>query len=184
MSTGPIYDDRWQSIALELDNGSNRKDLKDYVSIAQANTWYFARVPLTDLNNADSEFYQLAFFNYSGNSGVPVYIDNVVFELDDAVEPPPDPEIGESVSATINATQTSPISPYIYGINTFAASERFAQNAGLHRAGGNRWSAYNWENNASNAGSDYIHHSDNYILWSMGLGDQGSIPGRAGSDPG
>ena len=179
MSTGPIYDDRWQSIALELDNGSNRKDLKDYVSIAQANTWYFARVPLTDLNNADSEFYQLAFFNYSGNSGVPVYIDNVVFELDDAVEPPPDPEIGESVSATINATQTSPISPYIYGIKTFAASERFAQNAGLHRAGGNRWSAYNWENNASNAGSDYIHHSDNYILWSMGLGDQGSIPGRA-----
>jgi hypothetical protein len=31
------------------------------------------------------------------------------------------------------------------------------------RAGGNRWTAYNWETNASNAGSDYIYNNDNYL---------------------
>jgi hypothetical protein len=31
------------------------------------------------------------------------------------------------------------------------------------RAGGNRWTAYNWENNASNAGSDYLYESDAYL---------------------
>ncbi|MFO1270465.1 MAG: glycoside hydrolase family 44 protein [Rubrivivax sp.] len=33
----------------------------------------------------------------------------------------------------------------------------------LDRAGGNRWTAYNWENNASNAGSDYLYQNDNYL---------------------
>ena len=33
----------------------------------------------------------------------------------------------------------------------------------LDRAGGNRWTAYNWENNASNAGSDYLYESDAYL---------------------
>jgi hypothetical protein len=31
------------------------------------------------------------------------------------------------------------------------------------RDGGNRWTAYNWETNASNAGSDYIYDNDNYL---------------------
>ncbi|MFL6699766.1 MAG: glycoside hydrolase family 44 protein [Vitreoscilla sp.] len=42
----------------------------------------------------------------------------------------------------------------------------------LDRAGGNRWTAYNWENNASNAGSDYLYESDNYLSSS-------STPGEA-----
>ena len=29
--------------------------------------------------------------------------------------------------------------------------------------GGNRLTAYNWENNASNAGADWYHNSDNYL---------------------
>jgi len=33
----------------------------------------------------------------------------------------------------------------------------------LDRAGGNRWTAYNWENNASNAGSDYLYQNDAYL---------------------
>jgi hypothetical protein len=33
----------------------------------------------------------------------------------------------------------------------------------LDRAGGNRWTAYNWENNASNAGSDYLYENDNLL---------------------
>jgi len=31
------------------------------------------------------------------------------------------------------------------------------------RLGGNRWTAYNWENNASNAGSDYMYQNDTYL---------------------
>ena len=31
------------------------------------------------------------------------------------------------------------------------------------RMGGNRWTAYNWENNASNAGSDYCFQNDNFL---------------------
>ncbi len=31
------------------------------------------------------------------------------------------------------------------------------------RDGGNRWTAYNWETNASNAGSDYLYENDDYL---------------------
>src|SRR6185295_13600815 len=40
------------------------------------------------------------------------------------------------------------------------------------RLGGNRWTAYNWETNASNAGSDFHHQNDDFL----GGGD---IPGEA-----
>lgn len=33
----------------------------------------------------------------------------------------------------------------------------------LVRAGGNRYSAYNWESNASNAGNDYLNQNDAYL---------------------
>jgi hypothetical protein len=33
----------------------------------------------------------------------------------------------------------------------------------LDRDGGNRWTAYNWENNASNAGSDFNYESDSFL---------------------
>ena len=35
--------------------------------------------------------------------------------------------------------------------------------ATLDRDGGNRWTAYNWENNASNAGSDFNYESDDFL---------------------
>lgn len=50
-----------------------------------------------------------------------------------------------------------PISPLIYGTNGSAES------ATVLRSGGNRMTAYNWENNASNAGSDYQFQNDNYL---------------------
>lgn len=53
-----------------------------------------------------------------------------------------------------------PISPYIYGMNQHAKS---AGSRPLTRIGGNRWTAYNWENNASNAGSDWHHQSDDFM---------------------
>lgn len=55
-----------------------------------------------------------------------------------------------------------PISPYIFGINDRASFEQVSPKA--IRLGGNRLSAYNWENNKSNAGSDWKQHSDDYLL--------------------
>jgi len=57
------------------------------------------------------------------------------------------------------------ISPYIYGVN----QDLKGQTITARRLGGNRTTAYNWENNASNAGSDYIHSSDNYLVTSGGV---------------
>lgn len=56
----------------------------------------------------------------------------------------------------------------IYGINAISASKDAylaADSAmlGSDRMGGNRMSAYNWENNFSSAGSDYQHNSDNWL---------------------
>lgn len=182
VSTGSTYNSGWESIVLSLDNTSDSKSLGDYVTISAGNTWYEVRVPIADLNNANEEFFRIVFWNASGQSGIPIFVDDVMLELDDSVEPPPPPPppgIGDPVAAAIQATVTTPISPYIYGINAFGEIDRFANNSGLLRSGGNRWSAYNWENNSSNAGSDYVHSSDNYILWGMGLENESGIPGRA-----
>lgn len=54
------------------------------------------------------------------------------------------------------------ISPYIYGVNNGA--DLNAVSAKSIRLGGNRMSAYNWENNMSNAGSDYYNTSDMYLI--------------------
>lgn len=58
--------------------------------------------------------------------------------------------------------QLGKISPYIYGVNNGA--DLNAVSAKSIRLGGNRMSAYNWENNMSNAGSDYYHTSDMYLI--------------------
>ena len=47
------------------------------------------------------------------------------------------------------------ISPWIYGSNSTNIANRT-----FDRSGGNRTTGYNWENNASNAGADWYHHSD------------------------
>ncbi|MBN1129017.1 MAG: carbohydrate binding domain-containing protein [Chitinispirillaceae bacterium] len=64
----------------------------------------------------------------------------------------------------------SPISPAIYGVNTIACSKENittllpVANLGSDRIGGNRMTGYNWENNASNAGSDWQHSSDAHLM--------------------
>lgn len=62
------------------------------------------------------------------------------------------------------------ISPFIYGVNE--SLEGNYANAAFTRLGGNRWTAYNWENNASNAGADWLFQNDGYL----GGGD---VPGGA-----
>jgi hypothetical protein len=53
------------------------------------------------------------------------------------------------------------ISRFVYGVNQ-PLSGAYSNNT-LTRIGGNRWTAYNWENNASNAGSDYLFQNDGYL---------------------
>ncbi len=67
-----------------------------------------------------------------------------------------------SVAFTVNtALDTLSISPFIYGSN--AQSDDTSAHVTARRLGGNRLTGYNWETNASNAGSDYLNHSDNYL---------------------
>jgi Glycoside hydrolase family 44 len=61
------------------------------------------------------------------------------------------------------------ISPLIYGTN---GPQNPTQNRyTLLRSGGNRMTAYNWENNASNAGSDYMFQNDGLLSTSNTPGD-------------
>jgi hypothetical protein len=70
-----------------------------------------------------------------------------------------------NVSITVDPTaERTSISPYIYGTN-----QDFTNTADYtaRRLGGNRMTGYNWENNASNAGSDWLHSSDDYMCSSI-----------------
>jgi hypothetical protein len=72
-------------------------------------------------------------------------------------------DAAHTVQLRIDATKNrTPISPFIYGTNSV---ERITTGSGLTltRIGGNRMTAYNWENNASNAGSDYQNQSDSFL---------------------
>lgn len=76
------------------------------------------------------------------------------------------------VRFTVDSSQRArSISPYIYGSNAPDWGGR-SRHLTFTRLGGNRWTAYNWENNASNAGSDYMHQNDAFL----GGGD---TPGEA-----
>jgi hypothetical protein len=87
------------------------------------------------------------------------------------------------VTFSINLTQgQSAISPFIYGVNTNGNGGQANQgldqsayanlNLAFERWGGDRLTAYNYTNNASNAGSDYMYENDNYL-------GGGSTPGGA-----
>jgi hypothetical protein len=67
------------------------------------------------------------------------------------------------VTITIDPATTKAISPYIYGLNSSGSLTDAPSGVTFDREGGNRWTAYNWENNASNAGSDYNYQNDDYL---------------------
>lgn len=54
------------------------------------------------------------------------------------------------------------ISPLIYGVNQYTTALKDVKTTAV-RQGGNRMTGYNWETNASNAGSDWKHSSDTNI---------------------
>lgn len=83
---------------------------------------------------------------------------------------PGDPGAHDVLFAIDSTANAHPISSYIYGTNQgdFKAE---AKGLTLARIGGNRMTAYNWETNASNAGSDYMYQNDTYISSSKVAGD-------------
>lgn len=80
------------------------------------------------------------------------------------------------VTVTVNPGLTKPISPWIYGINSYSGIPN-VPHATMDRAGGNRWTAYNWENNFSNAGSDFGPYSNDTFLCNTSCNT--GIPGEA-----
>ena len=72
-----------------------------------------------------------------------------------------------NVNTDVNRT---PISKYIYGTNSTGNSDYT-----VVRSGGNRLTAYNWENNWSNAGADWYFENDQYMSSS-------TTPGKAITD--
>jgi hypothetical protein len=67
------------------------------------------------------------------------------------------------VTITVDPTKTRAISPYIYGTNFYGGNTNAPALLTLDRAGGNRWTAYNWIDNGSNAGNDYFYENDDYL---------------------
>jgi hypothetical protein len=87
---------------------------------------------------------------------------------------PGDPGAADVQFTVDTTTGRHPISPLIYGSNV--ARDVAANGLTLVRLGGNRWTAYNWENNASNAGSDWCFQND-------GLLSSSNVPGAAVEGP-
>jgi mannan endo-1,4-beta-mannosidase len=91
------------------------------------------------------------------------------------------PARGQSLSVSFDVDpekDTVGISPLIYGSN--GQSSDWDANITARRLGGNRMTGYNWENNASNMGSDYDASSanDNYMTWVMGIpASKENVPG-------
>ncbi len=84
------------------------------------------------------------------------------------------------VSITVDIDPESdrtPISPYVYGTNQDIAGAPVT----ARRMGGNRITGYNWENNASNAGSDWYHSSDSFMTNGIPR-DQANVPGISITD--
>ena len=71
---------------------------------------------------------------------------------------PGDPGPADVQLAVRVDTARRSISPLVYGQNGDDGAS--ADGVALTRSGGNRLTAYNWENNASNAGSDYCNQND------------------------
>ena len=105
----------------------------------------------TTVNNGTAYYYVVSAVNTAGQSA----------NSAQASATPASPTA--NVTITINPAQTKFISPYIYGINFYSGVTGAPPQLTFDRAGGNRWTAYNWETNASNAGSDYLYENDDYL---------------------
>ena len=84
------------------------------------------------------------------------------------------PDLPASANVTLEVhsdEERATISPLIYGINGDLSNPR-ETHLTFNRGGGNRLTAYNWETNDSNAGTDYQNQNDSYL-------GGGTLPGGA-----
>jgi hypothetical protein len=99
------------------------------------------------------------------------------------VTSPGDPGAHDVLFTVDTTAARHAISPYIYGTNQGNLAAE-AKGLTLTRVGGNRLTAYNWENNASNAGSDYMYENDTNISSSKTAGDPMKQAVKTASDAG
>ena len=153
-----------------------------------AGSWTRCVVPLTALGIANRTFTGIAFKEAAGRTfGSSLFIDAV--QLRGVAETGGVPDAGTAVDAgtggsaviepgspgasdvqlTVRADQDlRPISPLIYGTNWTARAD--VHRPSVVRMGGNRWTAYNWENNASNGGVDWCFQNDDNLSSSSAPG--------------
>ena len=106
----------------------------------------------TGLTNGTTYYYVVAASNAAGQSA-----------NSSQVSATPAAPANPNVTITVNPSATHPISPYIYGLNFYSGVTGAPSLLTFDRDGGDRWTAYNWINNASNAGSDYFYENDDYL---------------------
>ncbi len=121
-----------------------------------ADAWATTHNPvLTGLTRGATVQYRIVATDPSGNSG---------FLTGTAAIVDPPPPTTASVTIAVDPVNTHTISPWIYGMNFYQDSAAAIRNLTINRLGGNRWTAYNWENNASNSGADWgPYSSDSYL---------------------
>jgi hypothetical protein len=137
-----------------------------YTSIASPTTTSYVDTPVTD---GTTYYYVVAAFDAAGVSPNSMQVSATPAAPVTPVTPVT-PAAG-GVSVTVNPASTHPISPYIYGVNGANSTSTFPPGTGsarpanltFDRSGGNRLTAYNWETNASNAGSDYLYENDAFL---------------------
>ena len=147
------------------DHGVTKVEFYDGATLlaSDATSPYTQQVSFTAANNG-THTYSCKAYDAAGNvsppmTGIPVTVN-----------------IGVSADATLTVDTSASrhaISPYVYGYNAGRLADAPA-GATYLRIGGNRWTAYNWTNNASNAGADWGPYSNDTY---MGTPDQG--PGAA-----
>lgn len=150
------------ALSVYLDNGSERMKVRPHLQGKRA------RLPMGDLNNTGGEFSRIVFFNAGRIGGIAVKVDNIRFENATPASEQAKTAAERAISIAIDPQKRHAISPYIYGDN----SQKNRPSMRLVRLGGNRWSTYNYTNNASNSGIDFGPHSNDGHL------SQSSEPAR------
>lgn len=144
--------------------------ITDTIDETQASTQH--EIILTGLNSDTTYQFEIIANDLASPPNVSTYSDTF-FTSEPVINP---------VNITIDSTlDVHPISPYIYGQNMYGSWDAQRQlfiswdeslNLPFAREGGNRWSAYNWETNYSNAGIDYgPYSSDTYLCSNQIPGD-------------
>jgi fibronectin type 3 domain-containing protein len=106
----------------------------------------------TGLTNGTTYYYVVSASNAAGTSA-----------NSSQVSATPQASVTPDITITVNPAAAHAISPYIYGLNFYSGVTGAPSLLTFDRDGGDRWTAYNWINNASNAGSDYFYENDDYL---------------------